>query len=137
MINYFKAIIIMIKAHRGQKDKAGKAYIFHPINVFFGVKTKDAKIVALLHDVIEDSNYTIDDLDFLSEKQRHSFDLLTHKDDEPYYDYIEKIKSNDIAKEVKLSDLRHNSNLKRLKKPTKKDLERIIKYKKAMEILDK
>ena len=136
MTNYFKAIIIMIKAHRGQKDKAGKPYIFHPINVFFGVKTKDAKIVALLHDVIEDSNYIIDDLDFLTENQKHSLILLTHNDDEQYFDYIEKIKSNDIAKEVKLSDLRHNSNLKRLKNTTKKDLERIIKYKKAIEILN-
>lgn len=136
MINYFKAIIIMIKAHLRQKDKAGKAYIFHPINVFFGVKTKDAKIVALLHDVIEDSNYIIDDLDFLTENQKHSLILLKHNDDEPYFDYIEKIKSNDIAKEVKLSDLRHNSNLKRLKNTTKKDLERIIKYKKAIEILN-
>ena len=61
---------------------------------------------------------------------------MTHNDDEQYFDYIEKIKSNDIAKEVKLSDLRHNSNLKRLKNTTKKDLERIIKYKKAIEILN-
>jgi len=135
MINYLKALIIMFKAHKGQKDKAGKAYIFHPLKVSFGVKTKDAKIVALLHDVIEDSNYTIEDLNFLTEKQKYSLDLLTHKKDESYFDYIEKIKHNDIAKEVKLSDLKHNSNLKRLKNITEKDLERVEKYKKAIEIL--
>ena len=69
MINYIKALIIMFQAHKGQKDKAGRVYIFHPLAVSFGVKTKDAKIVALLHDVLEDSNYTIEDLDFLTEKQ--------------------------------------------------------------------
>lgn len=137
MINYIKALIIMFKAHKGQKDKAGRAYIFHPLKISFEVKTQDAKIVALLHDVLEDSNYTIDDLDFLTEKQKYSLNLLSHKKDEPYFDYIEKIKSNDIAKEVKLSDIRHNSNLKRLKNTTKKDFERVEKYKKAMEILDK
>lgn len=135
MINYIKALIIMFKAHKRQKDKAGKIYIFHPLKVSFGVKTKDDKIVALLHDVIEDSNYTIEDLDFLTEKQKYSLNLLSHKKDEPYFDYIEKIKDDDIAKQVKLSDLKHNSNLKRLKNITEKDLERIEKYKKAIEIL--
>lgn len=137
MINYIKALIIMFKAHKGQKDKAGRAYIFHPLKVSFEVKTQDAKIVALLHDVLEDSNYTIEDLDFLTEKQKYSLNLLSHKKYEPYFDYIEKIKHNGIAKEVKLSDLRHNSNLKRLKNITEKDLERVKKYKKAIEILGK
>ncbi len=137
MINYIKALIIMFQAHKGQKDKAGRVYIFHPLAVSFGVKTKDAKIVALLHDVLEDSNYTIEDLNFLTEKQKCSLDLLTHKKDESYFDYIEKIKSDDIAKQVKLSDLKHNSNLKRLKNITEEDLERVKKYKKAMEILGK
>ena len=127
----------MFQAHKGQKDKAGRVYIFHPLAVSFGVKTKDAKIVALLHDVLEDSNYTIEDLNFLTEKQKCSLDLLTHKKDESYFDYIEKIKSDDIAKQVKLSDLKHNSNLKRLKNITEEDLERVKKYKKAMEILGK
>ena len=135
MINYLKALIIMFQAHKGQKDKAGRTYIFHPLKVSFGVKTKNAKIVALLHDVLEDSNYTIEDLDFLTEEQKHSLVLLTHKKNESYFDYIEKIKSDDIAKQVKLSDLKHNSNLKRLKNPTEKDLDRVKKYKKAMEIL--
>ncbi|EJP21813.1 HD domain protein [Peptostreptococcaceae bacterium AS15] len=135
MINYIKALIIMFQAHKGQKDKAGRVYIFHPLAVSFGVKTKDAKIVALLHDVLEDSNYTIKDLDFLTEEQKHSLVLLTHKKNESYFNYIEKIKSNDIAKQVKLSDLKHNSNLKRLKNITEEDLERVKKYKKAMEIL--
>ena len=137
MINYIKALIIMFQAHKGQKDKAGKTYIFHPLKVYFGVKTKDAKIIALLHDVLEDSNYTIEDLDFLTEKQKYSLNLLTHKKDESYFDYIEKIRDDDIAKEVKLSDLKHNSNLKRLKNITEKDLERVEKYKKAIEILSK
>ena len=125
----------MLKVHSRQKDKAGKLYIFHPLNVSFGVKSKDAKIVALLHDVIEDSEYTINYLDFLSDKQKQSLRLLTHRKEEPYFQYINRIKSNDIAKEVKLSDLMHNSNLSRLKVITEKDIKRNEKYKRAIELL--
>lgn len=135
MLTLIKAFIIMLKAHKGQKDKGGKPYIFHPINVMLGVKTFDAKVVALLHDVIEDSEYTIDDVGFLTDRQKNALLLLTHSDEESYFDYIEKIKANNIAKEVKLSDLKQNSNLKRLKNITIKDLKRKEKYKKAIQLL--
>lgn len=122
-------------AHKGQKDKAGKPYIFHPLNVSFGVKQTDAKIVALLHDVVEDSDISIESLDFLTNEQREALKLLTHHKSVPYFEYIKMLKENQIAKAVKLSDLRHNSNLKRLKTVSEKDKERLEKYKRAKEIL--
>ena len=130
-----KALLVAIKAHQGQKDKGGKTYILHPIRVALNVKGKDEKIVALLHDVIEDTSYTIDDLDFLSEEQRKALLLLTHDDDVPYMEYITELKKNKIASKVKLADLEQNMNLKRLKTISNKDLKRLEKYKRAKEIL--
>lgn len=135
MLKLMKALLVAIKAHKGQKDKGGKPYILHPIRVALNVKGKDEKIVALLHDVIEDTSYTIDDLDFLSEEQRKALLLLTHDDNVPYMEYITELKKNKIASKVKLKDLEQNMNLKRLKTVSDKDLKRLEKYKKAKEIL--
>ena len=99
------------------------------------VKGRDEKIVALLHDIIEDTAYTIDDLKFLTKDQMEALLLLTHDKDTPYMTYIESIKKNKIARRAKLSDLDQNMNLKRLKIVTEKDLERLEKYKKARELL--
>ncbi|MEB3025616.1 MULTISPECIES: GTP pyrophosphokinase [unclassified Parvimonas] len=126
----------MLRAHIWQKDKAGRCYIFHPLNVALGVKGVRAKTVALLHDVLEDSDlYSIEDFKFLDKEQMKAILLLTHNSDEDYFNYIDKIKTNKIASVVKLSDLRHNSNLKRLKTITEKDISRREKYLKAIEIL--
>ncbi len=135
MLNLIKAFIVAIKAHQGQKDKGGKPYILHPIRVAFNVRGKDERIVALLHDVIEDTSYTIDDLKFLSEEQKEALLLLTHDDNIPYMEYIEEVKKNKIASRVKLADLEQNMNLKRLKTISNKDLKRLEKYKRAKEIL--
>ena len=137
MFKLFKAFFIMLRAHIGQKDKAGKCYIFHPINVALGVKGIRAKTVALLHDVLEDSDlYSFKDFSFLDEEQMDAILLLTHTEKVNYFDYINRIKTNKIALAVKLSDLKHNSNLKRLKTITEKDISRRNKYLKAMEILE-
>lgn len=137
MLRLFKAFFIMLRAHSGQKDKAGKCYIFHPINVALGVNGVRAKTVALLHDVLEDSElYSIKDFSFLDEEQMEAILLLTHSANEEYFNYINKVKTNKIALAVKLSDLRHNSNLKRLKTITEKDIDRKNKYLKAIEILE-
>ena len=137
MLRLFKAFFIMLRAHIGQKDKAGKCYIFHPINVALGVKGIRAKTVALLHDVLEDSDlYSFKDFSFLDEEQMDAILLLTHTEKVNYFDYINRIKTNKIALAVKLSDLKHNSNLKRLKTITEKDISRRNKYLKAMEILE-
>ncbi len=137
MLRLFKAFFMMLRAHINQKDKAGRCYIFHPINVALGVKGIRTKTVALLHDVLEDSDlYSIKDFSFLDEEQMEGILLLTHNTDEEYFDYINRVKTNKIALAVKLSDLRHNLNLKRLKTITEKDINRRNKYLKAMEILE-
>ena len=110
MLNYLKAFKAAYKAHKGQRDKGGKPYLLHPLYVALGVKGRDEKITALLHDVIEDSNITIDELDFLTAKQKEALLLMTHDKKEPYFDYIKGIKSNPIARAVKISDLKQNSN---------------------------
>lgn len=137
MLRLFKAFFIMLRAHINQKDKAGRCYIFHPINVALGVKEIRTKTVALLHDVLEDSDlYNIKDFSFLDEEQMEAILLLTHSANEEYFNYINKVKTNKIALAVKLSDLRHNSNLKRLKTITERDINRRNKYLKAIEILE-
>lgn len=136
MINYIKAFIIMLKAHWKQRDKGNHLYIFHPIRVSRKCKSKSAKLVALLHDVIEDNpNYSISDFKFLNEEEKEALELLTHSKDVAYFDYINEVKSNKIAREVKLADLKDNSNLNRLLTVTDKDIKRLEKYKLAQNIL--
>ena len=131
------ALRISLDAHEGQVDRAGKPYIYHPLTVATMTGSFDEFVTALLHDVIEDSTYTPADLlaAGIPEHIVEALILLTHEDDEPYLDYVRKLKCNDLARAVKLADLKHNSDLSRLPMVTDKDLERVEKYKKAMEIL--
>lgn len=136
MSNYIKALFIMLNAHKGQKDKGGHPYFLHPLRVSMATKSKGAKIVALLHDVLEDSNkYEITDFNFLDEEQKEALLLLTHNDSDEYFEYIKRIKQNKISREVKLMDLKDNMNLKRLKKISNNDEKRLAKYKMARNIL--
>ncbi len=135
MLNYIKALLVAIKAHKGQRDKGGHWYIWHPIRVSLGVKGVSAKVVALLHDVLEDSDTTIEDLNFLSEDQRQALLLMTHDKSVDYSEYIKRIKGNCLARAVKISDLRQNMNLSRLKNVTEVDRTRNKKYLKALKLL--
>lgn len=136
MLSLIKAFFIMLNAHKGQRDKANKPYIFHPIKVALNVKGIKTKAVALLHDVLEDSDiYDISDFSFLDNEQIEALLLLTHKSNQEYFEYINNIKKNKLATMVKLSDLKHNSNLNRLKIITQKDIDRKNKYLKAINIL--
>lgn len=136
MLSLIKAFFIMLNAHKGQRDKANKPYIFHPIKVALNVKGIKAKAVALLHDVLEDNDiYDISDFSFLDNEQIEALLLLTHKNNQEYFEYINNIKKNKLATMVKLSDLKHNSNLNRLKIITQKDIDRKNKYLKAINIL--
>lgn len=93
-------------------------------------------MIGLIHDVIEDSDkYKLCDFNFLDEEQLEALKTLTHDKSVPYFDYIDKIKKNPLARKVKLSDLKDNMNLKRLKEITEKDRERFAKYEKARKIL--
>lgn len=125
-------------AHEGQVDKAGKPYIEHPKYVASQMSGDTLKATAWLHDVVEDSSYSYEDLkaEGISDDVIEALKLLTHDPSVPYMDYIRKIKTNPIAQEVKLADLRHNSDIGRLQNPTKSDYKRIEKYRQAIEILN-
>ena len=132
-----KAFLLCMVKHWKQKDKAGKRYVWHPIHVMINVKGYNEKIVALLHDIIEDTDVTILDLKNLkfSKEVIEAVDVITKKKDQEYFSYLKSIRDNSIAKKVKIEDLKHNSDLKRLRSITQKDIDRAIKYKKAIDYL--
>lgn len=134
MSNYELALKIATEAHKGQVDKAGVPYINHPLTVASLVDTEEEKIVALLHDTIEDTNITEQDLlnYGFSNKIIEAVKLLTHNKNVPYMVYVAKIKDNELARKVKIADLTHNSDLSRLKEITEKDKKRYEKYQKAL-----
>lgn len=132
------AIILATEKHRGQKDRGGKPYILHPLEVMSGCESIEEKIVALLHDLIEDTDITEEFLrHFFNKEVVDAIVLLTRNDDIDYMDYIRNIKGNTLATKVKLQDLKHNMDLTRLSNtPSSNDIERQEKYKKALSILN-
>ena len=133
-----KAYKIAKKAHLGQVDKAGEDYIKHPEKVASFVKTDEEKAVAYLHDVIEDTELTLEDLREygFSEEVLKAVDVITKKKGQDYQTYLNSVKENKLARVVKLADLRHNSDLTRLINITEKDIERKEKYQKAIDFLN-
>lgn len=131
-----KAMIIAYNAHKNQFDKSGVPYIYHPIHVAEQMKTENECIVALLHDVVEDTEITFEQLEnIFSSGIIDSLKLLTKDNTVDYYEYIMKIKKNPIAKSVKIEDLKHNLDLTRLDVITEDDIKRENRYKKALLIL--
>ena len=132
------ALKLCFEAHKDQTDKSGLPYVFHPFHLAEQMPDEKTTVVALLHDVIEDTDYTLDDMKNMgfSDDILSAIALMTHDDGVPYMEYIALIKKNPIAKMVKLADLRHNSNMSRLDKVTAHDRERTEKYKKAIEFLE-
>ncbi len=132
-----RAINIAYKAHEGQLDRSGIPYIFHPMHIAEQMTTEETCIVAILHDVVEDTDVTLDELKEagFSENVINAINMLTHRDEVPYLDYVRALKDDPIASVVKLADLNHNSDRTRLTVITKKDEQRFIKYQKAKEIL--
>lgn len=132
-----KAIDISYNAHKGQYDKAGKPYVSHPIYVAGKMKTNEEIIVALLHDVIEDTDLTLECLikEGYTGEIINAIEAITRNPEEDYFQYINRVKLNPLAKKIKIEDLKHNMDLKRIGNPTEEDLQRVKKYKKALEIL--
>lgn len=130
-----KAIEIASRAHAGQVDKGGEPYILHPLRVMLSQENELERICAVLHDVIEDSTVTFDDLrnDGFSDEVISVVDCLTKRDGESYDEFITRVLSNEVACRVKLADLCDNMNLTRIKNPTEEDKQRIQKYDKAWE----
>lgn len=125
-----RALQIAVQAHAGQKDRTGKAYIFHPIRVMQRCRSDAAKMAALLHDVVEDTDVTLDDLEKekFPEKVLEAVRLLTHDPKDSYEEFVEKVTASRIAIEVKLADLADNSDLLRLDQVREKDHARFEKY---------
>ena len=132
-----KALRIAVEAHAGQVDKAGKPYIFHPLRVCCRCFTNEEKIVALLHDTIEDTEVTDEDL--LSEGfPRNIVDAvlsMSRNEDENYEDFVKRTSLNPLGRAVKLHDLEDNMDISRLNQVTEKDLDRLNKYIKAYRYL--
>ena len=124
------ALELAVEKHKNQTDKAGNPYILHPLHVMENVNSKEGKIVAILHDIIEDTDITEDYLlkIGLSKRIVDAVVALTRSEDKNYQEYIKNLSSNPLAKEVKLADLEHNMDLKRLPTLEEKDLERNRKY---------
>lgn len=137
--NTKKAMRLCFEKHKDQVDKENVPYVFHPYTVAFNMDDEDSTIVALLHDVIEDTDTTIEEIEEMgfSNEVIEALKLLTHDKSVDYFDYINLIKANPLATKVKLADLEHNSDITRLDEVTQKDLDRIEKYKKAKAILTK
>ena len=134
-----KALGLCFEAHKDQVDKSGLPYVFHPFHLAEQMETEETTIVALLHDIVEDTPYTISDLESegFDKAVLDAIALMTHEDGVDYMDYVAKIKENPIAKAVKLADLRHNSDLTRLDTIDEKALKRRENYLKAIELLQK
>lgn len=132
-----RAIELAEKYHEGQLDKGGEPYIKHPLRVMADVKTLEEKILAVLHDVLEDCKVSPNQLinEGIPKEIVQKLEILCKGKNEDYFHYIDRIKKDRAAVNVKLSDLNDNMNLQRLKQITEKDIKRLEKYKKAKEIL--
>ena len=132
------AIKLAVAAHERQVDKGGQSYILHPLRLMLAVNSEPARIVALLHDVLEDNpTFTLEKLRLAGYPQDvlDALDCLTKRRGEQYSDFIDRIKPNALAREVKLADLRDNMDVTRLPKVTSDDLERLQRYRDAWSTL--
>jgi len=128
-----KALEIAVKAHTGQKDKVGAPYILHPLRIMMRMDTEEEQIVAALHDVVEDSDITLEDLRQAGFPQSvlEAVDCLTRRKGEDYEAYVERASSIPLAKIIKIADLEDNMNFRRLNNLMEKDRARIERYQKA------
>ena len=132
-----KALKLCFEAHKEQRDKSGLPYVFHPFHLAEQMQTEETTVVALLHDVIEDSDITADDL----VKEGFEYAIvnrvvrMTRKEGESYMDYIKRIGEDNICRIVKMCDLKDNMDITRLEKVTDKDFDRLKKYHKAYKYL--
>ena len=132
-----KALRLCFDAHREQVDKTGLPYVVHPFHLAEQMKDEYTTVCALLHDVVEDTDYTLDDLRGMGfpDPVVDALALLTHDPAVPYMDYVKVIATNPIARKVKMADLRHNSDLSRMDEVDEWALKRTEKYKKALAYL--
>ncbi len=131
------AIQIACEVHAGQHDKGGDAYILHPLRVMLRMSMEPTRIAAILHDVVEDSSCTLEDLkrEGFSQEIVNAVDALTKREGENYLDFIRRAASHPIVGPVKRADLEDNLDLSRIKNPTDRDRERARRYQRALDLL--
>jgi len=131
------AIALACRVHAGQVDKSGKPYILHPLRLMLKFETLDEQVVSVLHDVVEDGAITFDELRMsgVSERAIHAIDCLSKRPGETYEAFIARIRPDELARKVKIEDIKDNLNLTRLTTLGPKDLERIAKYHRALQYL--
>lgn len=132
-----KALEIALRAHAGQVDKAGAPYILHPLRLMLQMESQDEQVVALLHDVVEDSDVTFAHLRAAGFPERivEALQALTHSEDVSYEEYVANIARLPLARRVKLADLHDNLRIERIPQPTAKDYQRLEKYRRAVAML--
>ena len=133
-----KALKLCFQAHRDQVDKSGMPYVFHPFHLAEQMTDEATTVTALLHDVVEDTDFTLNDLRAMGFPAAavDAVAMMTHDPKVPYLEYVAKLRTNPVARAVKLADLRHNSDLSRLDTVDEKALERVEKYRKAIRLLE-
>jgi (p)ppGpp synthase/HD superfamily hydrolase len=134
-----RAIALAAMAHAGQTDKGGAPYILHPLRLMMRMQTEEDRIAAVLHDVVEDSEWTIEGLraEGFAESVLCAVEALTRRKGEPYEEFVARAAQNPLARRVKRADLEDNSDLGRLLAPTDEDRARAEKYRGAIELLDR
>jgi hypothetical protein len=137
MSNLERAIVIAAEAHAGQQDKVGEAYILHPLRVMLAVRTPEERIVGVLHDVVEDTSWTLEALREagFSNEVVDAVEAVSRREGEDYFDFVLRAGANPLARPVKIADLRDNLDLTRIAAPSQRDHERCERYRKALALL--
>ena len=132
-----RAIVIATEAHAGARDKGGAPYIFHPLRLMLGMTTEAEQIAAVLHDVVEDSDWTLDQLreEGFSGEVVRAVEHLTRRADETYAEFVHRAGEDPVATRVKAADLIDNMDLSRIASPTATDHERLARYERALATL--
>lgn len=133
MATLAKAIAIAAQAHQEQLDKAGAPYILHPLRMMLRMRSETEMMAAILHDVVEDTDWTLDKLRQagFSDEVVQAVECLTHRDRETYEEFIARVSVNPVARQVKLADLEDNMDMRRLSTVTEQDVQRLHKYHQA------
>ncbi|MDR3482089.1 MAG: GTP pyrophosphokinase [Burkholderiaceae bacterium] len=133
-----QAIALAVSAHTGQVDKAGAPYILHPLRLMLSLQTEPERIVAVLHDVVEDCGVSLEDLKMrgFSAEVVAAIEAVTRRTGESYEDFVLRAAANPIGRRVKLADLRDNSDLGRIDQPSDEERRRVEKYQRPIRLIE-
>lgn len=132
-----EAIALAVEAHRGQRDRAGAPYVLHPLRMMFRVETDTEKVTALLHDVVEDTEWTLEGLRErgFPEEVVEAVDRLTRREGEEYDAFVQRAAAHPVARRVKIADLEDNMDIRRTGRVDHGDVERLDRYLRAWRTL--